>query len=532
VDRPLVGRRPRSTRALTLALASALAAACTGDRDAAAKRGLGRSVYQGQVRALKGSADCAWLAFLRECADVKGQYLPPQTASCELRVVSAEGGEPRRVASAVTTLPHGFGWAPAGDVLAALGDYDYLAGAGTLYVAHGGGEASEVAEGVTFTGFTAGGDRVVAIAGGRLLWVNPGEDPTWLPGADGLSSFELLAPGGVPAAGARGAPAALVRRAVRSGGTLLAVRASSEPPARVAEKTGEYALAPGGPAYAFTVQAGNGYDLMLAAGGPPARVARQVQSFTFSRDGGALAYVAGAEPGRQGDLYAGAVGKAGALCGREVGEYRWATRAQRVAWLEQYDPRVRAGILGAGGPGLSPRTFATNVSEFEISADGAHVAMMQHTTRGGYSVDLALAHLDAPKGTPAEVVAPGVFGFAFSPDARWLYYRTRCARSGEACDLERVPAAGLAGGKKSEQVAQGVKSFEFDPRDPERLLVTWQRSDMVALDVAVWEKGKLVSIDTAVLPGSARFLGPDSRRVAYAVAHPKRAGVYVAELPR
>ena len=55
---------------------------------------------------------------------------------------------------------------------------------------------------------------------------------------------------------------------------------------------------------------------------------------------------------------------------------------------------------------------------------------------------------------------------------------------------------------------------------------------MVALDVAVWEKGKLVSIDTAVLPGSARFLGPDSRRVVYAVAHPKRAGVYVAELPR
>ena len=531
MDRPVVERRHRSPHPLTLALAlaSAFAAACTGGRDAAAKRGLGRPVYEGQVRALKGSADGAWLAFLRECADVKGQYLPPQTASCELRVVSAAGGESRRVASAVTTLPHGFAWAPAGDLLAALGDYDYLAGAGTLYVAHGGGEPAKVADGVTFTGFTAGGDRVAAIAGGRLLWVNPGENPTWLPGADGLSSFELLARDGAPAAGT---PAALVRRAVRSGGTLLAVSAASEPPARVAEKTGEYAFAPGGPAYAFTVQAGNGYDLMLAAGAPPVRVARQVHAFAFSRDGGALAYVAGAEPGRQGDLYVSVVGKPGALCGREVGEFRWAARAPRVAWLEQYDPRVRAGILGAGGPGLSPRTFGTNVSEFEISADGAHVAMMQHTTRGGYSVDLAVARLDAPKGTPAETVAHGVFGFAFSPDARWLYYRTRCARNGEACDLERVPAGGLAGGKKPEQVAQGVKSFEFDPRDPERLLVTWQRSDMVALDVAVWEKGKLVSIDTAVLPGSAHFLGPDSRRVVYAVAHPKRAGVYVAELPK
>jgi hypothetical protein len=75
-----------------------------------------------------------------------------------------------------------------------------------------------------------------------------------------------------------------------------------------------------------------------------------------------------------------------------------------------------------------------------------------------------------------------------------------------------------------------VKSFEFDPRDPRRLLVTWQRKDMVALDVAVWEGGKLTSVDTAVLPGSARFLGPDSRRIAYVVAAPKRQGVYVAEL--
>ena len=105
-------------------------------------------------------------------------------------------------------------------------------------------------------------------------------------------------------------------------------------------------------------------------------------------------------------------------------------------------------------------------------------------------------------------------------------------RNAEACDLERVPATGLPAGAAPERIAEGVKSFEFDPRDPGRLLVTWQRKDMVALDVAVWERGKLTSVDTAVLPGSARFLGPDSRRVAYVVAQPKRQGVYVAELPR
>jgi hypothetical protein len=105
-------------------------------------------------------------------------------------------------------------------------------------------------------------------------------------------------------------------------------------------------------------------------------------------------------------------------------------------------------------------------------------------------------------------------------------------RNAEACDLERVPAAGPAPGAAPEPIAEGVKSFEFDPRDPGRLLLTWQRKDLVALDVAVWERGKLTAVDTAVQPGSARFLGPDSRRIAYVVAHPKRQGVYVAELPR
>jgi hypothetical protein len=215
-----------------------------------------------------------------------------------------------------------------------------------------------------------------------------------------------------------------------------------------------------------------------------------------------------------------------------VGELRWAAEAPRLAWLESYDPRVRSGKLGVGGAGVAARTIASNVTELDLSPDGKHVAFLQHTTRGGYSVDLGLVHLDARPDAKAKPVAQGAFGFSFSPDGRWLYYRTRCVRNAEACDLERVPAAGLASGAQPEEIAKGVKSFEFDPRDPERLLLTWQRMDMVALDVAVFDRGRTTAVDTAVLPGTARFLGPDSRRVAYAVAHPKRAGVYVAELPR
>jgi hypothetical protein len=147
-------------------------------------------------------------------------------------------------------------------------------------------------------------------------------------------------------------------------------------------------------------------------------------------------------------------------------------------------------------------------------------------------VDLGLAQIDpAGAATPA-LVATGVFGFAFSPDGKWLYYRTRCVRNAEACDLERVPSGGLAPGSAPERIAEGVKSFEFDPRDPARLLVGWQRADLVALDLGVWEQGRMTRVDSAVLPGSAQFLGPDSRRLVYVVVAPKREGVYVAELPK
>ena len=58
----------------------------------------------------------------------------------------------------------------------------------------------------------------------------------------------------------------------------------------------------------------------------------------------------------------------------------------------------------------------------------------------------------------------------------------------------------------------------------------FQRADLPALDVAVWGGGELVAVDRGVVPGTAQFLGPDSRRLAYAVLSPKRQGVYVAEL--
>ncbi len=511
-------------------------AACAPGKSKDASAGLGRRVHAGPVRALLPSPDGAALAFLEGCQEAKAPYLPPQTARCDLRVMPAAGGEAAKVAAGVTTLPHGVAWSADGNALVALSDYDHASASGTLALWRD-GSARPLAEGVTFHGFGAHAE-LGFVSGGKLSVMLPGDAaPRAVAGADQVASFDF-SPVEFPACGYKGGVLVrlVARRSYAAGGQLL-VAACDMREARPFERrqVGEYGFARASPYFAYTVQGKEGASLRLVQTVESLvalDLARGARSFAFGPDGRTVAFVSDAVPGKQGDLHLGAPGRKDLVLAREVGEFRWAGAAARIAWLERYDPRIRAGTLGAGGPDLPPRTFAENVSDFELSPDGRHVAFLQHTTRGGYSVDLGVARVDAPAGARPSAVAQGAFGFAFSPDGSWLYYRTRCVRNAEACDLERVPAAGLAPGAKPEAIATGVKSFEFAPSDPGRLLLGWQRMDMVALDVAVWEKGKLTAIDTAVQPGSARFLGPDSRRVAYVVANPRRAGVYVAELPR
>lgn len=514
--------------------AALLALAACKEGPSRAPEGLGRRVFEGPVRLLSPSPDGAWLAFLDGCTEASAPFLPPRTASCDLRVVSAGGGEVRRIARAVTNLPHSFAWAPGEAKLAALAAFEIPTASGTLVSWSGDGPVA-LGEGVTFHGFGPRGE-LGWVAGGRLALRLPGEEETRRPeGGDGIASFDL-SPAGPSACGGEGGLRLLARRTHAGGGQIVGAGcALDELRVLDAGQGGEYGFSRDGAFAAWTVRgpAGNVLRVSAARGKVGATaVAKGAHGFAFAPEGGTLAFVADAAPGRQGNLHLTEPGKPARLLAREVGEFRWAREAPRLAWLEAYDPRVRSGTLGIGGPGASPRKVAANVSDFDLSRDGRHVAFLHHTTLGGYSVDLALAHEDAPEGAKPDTIARGVFGFSFSPDGRWLYYRTRCVRNAEACDLERVPASGLPEGSKPDVIAPGVKSFEFDPGEPGRLLVTWQRMDMAALDVGVWEGGRLVTVDTAVLPGSARFLGPASRRIAYAVVHPKRQGIWVADLPR
>jgi hypothetical protein len=439
------------------------------------------------------------------------------------------------VAAGVTTLPQGIAWRPDGKALVAMADYDHAAAAATLVLWEG-GAVRPLADGVTFHGFGKHGE-LGFVAGGRLSVLLPDDAaPRAVAGAERVASFDI-APLALAACRDGGPPRIrlVARRAASAGGELLSAGCSldrAEPLER--GQVGDYGFARSGGGLLYTVQRKDGAALRLVPDerGAAVDLGTGVQTFAFGPDGRMVAFVGDVVPGKQGNLHLGGVGRRDAVLAREVGEFRWAAAAPRLAWLERYDPRVRAGTLGVGGPELAPRTVAGNVSEVELSSDGRHVAYLRHTLRGGYSVDLGLAHLDPAVASTTTPIATGAFGFAFSPDGRWLYYRTRCVRNAEACDLERIPAEGLAPGGKPEPVARGVKSFEFDPRDPGRLLLGWQRADLVALDIGVWEQGKLTRVDSAVLPGSASFLAPDSRRLAYVVVQPKRQGVYVAELPR
>jgi hypothetical protein len=496
-------------------VAFAVALACS--RPPAGPSTLGHRLAEGQVLALRPSPDGAFLAFLDRCQPQKDRTLPPGTASCDLSVVPAAGGERTPVAKGVTTLLPGFAWSGQGHALAGLEGYDHEKGTGTLVVWSSGAPRRLAGE-VSFYALSRDGTRVGYAAEGRLFVVAGNEAPAPIAGADGVTSFEFGGPGGHEL---------LARRSARSGGELLAVRGGRVAP--LASAVRDYGYARDGARFAFTSGAPLALAI-LAAGAthaPPA-LARDVQAFLFSPAGDAIAYVSDAAPGRQGDLWvAPLTGAAPVRLGQRVGEPRWSAQGGRLAWLQDYDPRGRTGSLSVGGVGMKPITVAKNVSDFDLTADGREVAFLHHETSGGYSVDLGLVRLDGA--TRAEAVAKGVFGFSFSPDARWLYYRTSCVRDGDACDLFRVGAG--SDPAKPELVAEGVKSFEFAPGRPERLLVSWARRDRVALDLAVWEAGKFTAIDTHALPGSARFLGGDPGRVAYAVVEAKRQGVYVAALP-
>jgi hypothetical protein len=364
--------------------------------------------------------------------------------------------------------------------------------------------------------------RVAPVAGGAVQTVAEG-----LPAMDGVFAWGSGSRIAFSSAGAlRIASPGVAPSAVRGGSGVEGFA---------------FAPAPGQPLAALVRGAGGSRDLVLwrETSDPPILVARDVAAFAFSPDGAWLAAIAGVAPGRAGDLVTVPVGPAGAegreppspggvVVARAVGEFRWAPRATRLAWLAGFDPRIRAGSLASAVPGGPAVAFAPQVTAFELSPSGEQVAYVRHVTESTYAAQLELS--------PSQAAMPGTLAreaasFEFSPDGRWLYYRAGCAPAGDGCALFRAPAAGLAPGQSPERLADGVAGFSLDRWRPDRALVSFARRDGAGVDLALWSGGRFLSLDGAVLAGSARFLPPDGRRVAYVVSLPARAGVYLADAP-
>jgi len=485
-------------------------------------------VAEGKVAALRASPDGAFLAYLTGCAALPPGLVPRGTQRCELRVVPATGGTAQLVAEGVTTLPHGFAWTPDGALLA-LDGYDHATGVGRLVQWDRSGGVRAIGDGVSFYAAAPGG-RIGWVARGALSIARPGAAAGPVEGATRVATFEF-------APSPDGAPSLLARRESDAGGELLAMARPGAAGAQlrtVAARAGDYRFSPRGD-YAFTVREGEVEALAFArAGEKPAPLRRNVQSFSFAPGGGAIAFVADLAPGRQGDLWVAMLPATGAPSAPEklaegVGDFRWAAEATRLAWLERFDPAIRAGALATGGPGEKPVRLAEKVSAYDLSPDGTRVAFLEHVLAGGYSVNLVLARFGSG---PAELqeIAKGVFGFELTPERDALWYRTACTQNGDVCDLYRVPASGLAAGAKPELLAQGIQTFDFDRLRPGRALLGWARADRASIDLGIWEKGKVTKVATAALPGSAALLGPEGTRLAYAVVAPGQEGVYVADV--
>ncbi|HTP26955.1 MAG TPA: hypothetical protein VMK12_15040 [Anaeromyxobacteraceae bacterium] len=497
----------------------ALALSCGSERRP--HEGLGRRLAQGEVLSLRSSPDGAYLALLHHCLVVNDRTLPPGSGVCDLAVLPTAGGPLQTVASGVTTLPGGFAWGPSGHVLSALGRYRHEEGTGELVV-WSGERPRRLATDASFFALDRAGSKVGWVAQGQLYLAEVKEGPPQaVAGAEQVATFEFGAEGSL-----------LARRAASAGGELFAV--SDHTPSHIGSRVRDYAFAGDGSRFAFT--SGAKRTLFVATrreARPPRLLGQGVASFLFSPSADVIAYVAEETPARQGVLLVAPLGGGAPVrIASRVSQPRFGATGTRLAWLQDFDPRSRTGTLAVGGPKAKTVAIAKNVSDFDLAPDASSVAFLTHETAGGYSVDLGLS--GTSEGAHPVTVARGVFGFAISPDARWLYYRTACVRQAEACDLMRVPVQGALAGLQSaraEPIAQGVKSFQFAPGRLDRLLLGWSRSDRVALDLAIWEQGRLLAVDTYALPGSAQFVGGDPRRIAYAVVEPGRAGAYLAEIP-
>jgi hypothetical protein len=336
----------------------------------------------------------------------------------------------------------------------------------------------------------------------------------------------------------------LYRRKLSAGASLLLTELENGRVWKLGDQVGDYAIAADSRAASFAQTGSSGpgtYDLFLSslapveAGGSGKeavlagrRVAARSGFFGFSPNGHWLAWVENKNQENAGDLY---VAPTQAGLGRKIGakvvDFSFAPDSNAITYLDSYTNDARAGILAVTGlPDGKPRHLGNRVPNFSWSGDGKHLAFLSRFVKPVYSVDLMLYPFGEEK---ASKVHPGVFGYGFSPQNRYLFFRSSCIRDGRACDLYQLelnqPQA------QPKKILEGIYSFKASETE-DRLLVTYARVDVEAFDVGVCnpKTGERKTLAQQIqLP--ALFAARDGSKVAYLVTERKRAGVYLAEAP-
>ena len=330
------------------------------------------------------------------------------------------------------------------------------------------------------------------------------------------------------------------RRRASAGGALSLVAVEGEgAPRKLADGAGWYELSPDSRHVAYQVQTNAQralYDLMVApvaaptgkaaAAAKPKAAGTNVRAFRFSPDGKWLARVEefSAETETGALVLGPAEGGPGRTLGKRAQDLTFAPDSRALAFLDNFDSNTKVGRLThVALPDGAPRVVRTRVPTFIFGKDAQRLAFVARVPPDA-SVDLFTWKVGDEGPTPVD---KGVFGYAFTPDDRFLVYRTRCIREGRACELRGKDLA--AGPEAQPQTwVEGVFGYKLSD-DGRRLLVSYARMDKLGYDVAVYnrESRQHRTLQRGVtLP--AAFLSDDGTKVAYLVPQGGEPGVYVA----
>lgn len=489
---------------------------------------LGERIASGRASDLRTTPDGKYAVYLEGGEKPRLNGVPPQMLLGNLYAVPTSGGEPREIGTAVTNVPGGFTFSPDSRWVLLLSGYNPVTQEGTLVavdLADPRAKPVELAPNTSYVLASPDSKRVAFVAGG-VLHLGP------LP----AGPFQQLS-GEVQTtvAFSKDGRWLIYKRRLSAAGGLFATAVDGGAPVKLAEQAGDFVLSPDSSRVAFTRRSArvpSTYDLLLA--NAPDWTAREVASgagpFAFSPDGKWLGRIQDQKPEDMGSAQVGALhvgpadGSPGRKLGNRVAEFEFAPTSTAIAMLDSYESSASAGVLAVADlPDGKPRRVAARVPNFDWSPDGKSVAFVARVFQPVYSIDLFLHRIGEEA---ALKLHPGVFGYDYDRQGRFLYFRTNCLNEGRACDLMKL---NLSDPKAApETLAQGIFTWRSSS-DGDRLLVTYARRDSKLYDAAV------LNLNTRERKTIARYiqLHPlwaenGGERVVYVVAPPANAGVYMA----